>query len=256
MKLSYTTLSVKDKSVGEAIDIAIRYSLDGIELRGMANSHVSFSSSFSYVSELKKMLSDSGLSVPCLASYEKLNHVDRANAIRDVDSLLRTIELAQYLSAKSVRIFMGSVDDKSDYSSIEANRAMIMERTKDSPVKIVIETHDSARTGAVMVDILKDAPACYGVLWDIIHPWYMEDLIGNRVYHMHIKDVRQKLQEPLHDYCAIGQGVIPVENIIEYVRLHGYDGFFSLEWEPSSSGYDGISFEDSISKFVPFMRSL
>ena len=82
------------------------------------------------------------------------------------------------------------------------------------------------------------------------------NLIGKRVFHMHIKDVSQKLPEPMHDYCEIGTGVIPVEDIVKHVVANGYDGFFSLEWESSSPGCEGISFEDSISKFVPFMRSL
>lgn len=263
MKLSYTTLSVKDKNVKEAIEIARKNQLDGIELRGMADSHVSCSSSFSYVSDIKHMLADAGLVVPCLTSYEKLNHVNLMDAEKDIDSLLHTIELADYLSAKSIRIFMGKIDCSDDISQIEDNRALIMDRTKDSPVKIVIETHDSARTGSDLSGILKDAPDCYGVLWDIIHPWYMGEsyqetwnLIGKRVFHMHIKDVRERLTEPLHDYCEIGKGVIPVKDIVNHVISNGYEGFFSLEWEPSSSGYEGISFEDSISRFVPFMRSI
>ncbi len=262
MKLSYTTLSVKDKSIQEAINIANRNKLDGIELRGMADSHVSCSSSFGYVSDIKHMLADAGLAVPCLTSYEKLNHENRRDAEKDADSLLHVIELADYLSAKTIRVFMGKIDPCSDISRIEANRALIMERTKDSPVKIAIETHDSARTGADLNRILKDAPECYGVLWDIIHPWYMGEpytetwnLIGKRVFHMHIKDVCQKLPEPKHDYCEIGTGVIPVKEIVNHGINNGYSGFFSLEWEPSSPGYEGISFEDSISKFVPFMRS-
>ncbi len=263
MKLSYTTLSVKDKNIHEAIGIACKNKLDGIELRGMADSHVSCSSSFSYVSDVKHMLADAGLAVPCLTSYEKLNHESMKDAEKDADSLLHVIELADYLSAKTIRVFMGKIEPGSDISRIEDNRAFIMERTKDSPVKIVIETHDSARTGSDLNRILKNAPDCYGVLWDIIHPWYMGEtytetwnLIGERVFHMHIKDVRQKLPEPLHDYCAIGTGVIPVREIVHHVMANGYDGFYSLEWEPSSPEYEGISFEDSISQFVPFMRSL
>ena len=34
MKLSYTTLSVQDRTIGEAVEIASAHGLEGIELRG------------------------------------------------------------------------------------------------------------------------------------------------------------------------------------------------------------------------------
>lgn len=263
MKLSYTTLSVKEKSIGEAIRIACDYNLDGIELRGMANSHISVDSSFSYILDAVSLIKDAGLSVPCLTSYEKLAQVSEDAAIEQSDSLLRTIELASYIGANCVRVFMGALPEGVALASVMDNVHSIMERTADSPVKIIIETHDSAQDGKTLSHIMDNAPDCYGVLWDIIHPWLMEEayedtwkLIGKRVYHIHIKDVRQRPQNGEYDYCAIGSGIIPVSEIVRYVLDNGYDGFFSLEWEKSSPRYEGISFEDQLKGYTTFMRSL
>lgn len=263
MKLSYTTLSVKDRSIEDAIKIAKQYGLDGIELRGMGNAHISCSSSFEYILYVKKLIDDNGLVCPCLTSYEKLNQTNKKQAIQESDSLLRTIELATVLNARSIRIFMGTVSDETQTDVLMENRQLIMERTKDSPVRILIETHDSARTGKILKSILEDAPNCYGVIWDIIHPWTMGedyretwDVIGDKVYHVHIKDVWQKLAEPYHDYSLIGKGVIPVESIVRMLLEKGYNDFFSLEWEPSSDGYRGVGFEEQLFSFCQFMRSI
>ncbi len=51
MKLSYTTLSVQDRTIGEAVEIASAHGLEGIELRGRGDAHVSPESTFSYAAQ-------------------------------------------------------------------------------------------------------------------------------------------------------------------------------------------------------------
>ena len=263
MKLSYTTLSVKERSLEEAVAIAKSHHLDGIELRGMGNSHISAESSFSYIRDAIHLLKDSGLEVPCLTSYEHLAQIDGKGAGKEADSLLHTIDLASFIGAGNVRVFMGALPPGVEMEAVMDNVHSIMERTADSPVGIIIETHDSAQDGRTLSRILDGAPGCYGVLWDIIHPWMMgEDFratwrcIGSRVRHMHIKDVRTRPEGGFYDYTAIGDGIIPVSSIVRHVLENGYDGFFSLEWERSSPGAEGISFEDQLGLYADFMRSL
>ena len=41
MQLSYTTLSVPDKTLQQAVEVAKKYALEGIELRGKGYVHLS-----------------------------------------------------------------------------------------------------------------------------------------------------------------------------------------------------------------------
>ena len=210
MKLSYTTLSVKERSIEEAVAIATSHHLYGIELRGMGNSHVSAESSFSYIRDVIHLLKDSDLEVPCLTSYEHLAQIDGKEAGKEADSLLRTIDLASLIGAGNVRVFMGALPPGVEMEAVMDNVHSIMERTADSPVGIIIETHDSAT----------------------------------------------RPEGGFYDYTAIGDGIIPVSSIVRHVLENGYDGFFSLEWEQSSPGAEGISFEDQLGLYADFMRSL
>jgi sugar phosphate isomerase/epimerase len=129
-------------------------------------------------------------------------------------------------------------------------------------ISVSIETHDSARTGKEMAKILQPIPRQIGVLLDIIHPFSMHEsieqtweYIGSRINHVHIKDASTvSLGENV--YCAIGEGIIPVHKIVSYLLDHMYDGYFSLEWEKSKPGMNGISFENQLESFVTFMEKV
>ena len=75
----------------------------------------------------------------------------------------------------------------------------------------------------------------FGVLWDIQHSHrsYGENwreffyFIRPYVKHVHIKDYSDKKD----NLTLIGDGNIPIKEIINALLLYGYGGYFSLEWE-------------------------
>ena len=135
-------------------------------------------------------------------------------------------------------------------------------RLENSPVRLVIETHDSAKDGRTLARLLKDVPSNIGVLLDIIHPWDMGEeigktweMIGERIYHVHIKDISRTLENG-RIYCPIGQGILPVESTVRWLEGRGYQGFYSLEWEKSALEGQGVGFEEQLDSFVSFMRGV
>ena len=81
------------------------------------------------------------------------------------------------------------------------------------------------------------------------------ELIGSRIYHVHIKDVSATVPGG-RVYSRIGEGILPVEHIVKYLSWQGYKGFYSLEWEKSAAGYKGVTFKEQIESFVRFMRDM
>jgi sugar phosphate isomerase/epimerase len=48
---------------------------------------------------------------------------------------------------------------------------------------------------------------------------------------VHLKDVRTV---GVHDTCALGDGIVPVQRCVEVLRAAGYAGAYSVEHEPES----------------------
>ncbi len=266
MKLSYTTLSVQDKTIQQAVAIARSYQLDGIELRGQGDVHVSPQSSPAHIQQVKTCVKEAGLTIPCLTAYTKFAQATMAQEREQADCIKAYAELALEIGAATIRTFMGAFpadcDERQIRENIIAGLNLAAEVIGDTPVKLVIETHDSMRSGAQLAPILDQVSPKVGVLLDIIHPWDLGEpiektweLIGSRIYHVHIKDISATVPGG-RVYSPIGAGLLPVERIVKYLMARGYDGFFSLEWEKSAPGHEGVSFEEQLESFVRFMRGI
>ena len=299
MKLSYTTLSVQDRTIGEAVEIASAHGLEGIELRGRGDAHVSPESTFSYAAHVRELVREHKLAVPCLTAYTRFHQPTAAAVREEVDRMMDMVRLAEFLEAPCLRVFMGPAPDlpsetrcpapdlpaetlglAPDLSSgplIPAQASLNLsqadqiaieglqyasKRLENSPVRLVIETHDSAKDGRTLARLLKDVPSNIGVLLDIIHPWDMGEeigktweMIGERIYHVHIKDISRTLENG-RIYCPIGQGILPVESTVRWLEGRGYQGFYSLEWEKSALEGQGVGFEEQLDSFVSFMRGV
>ena len=277
MKLSYTTLSVQDRTIGEAVEIASAHGLEGIELRGRGDAHVSPESTFSYAAHVRELVREHKLAVPCLTAYTRFHQPTAAAVREEVDRMMDMVRLAEFLEAPCLRVFMGPVPDLSSEPLIPAPASLNLsqadqiaieglqyasKRLENSPVRLVIETHDSAKDGRTLARLLKDVPSNIGVLLDIIHPWDMGEeigktweMIGERIYHVHIKDISRTLENG-RIYCPIGQGILPVESTVRWLEGRGYQGFYSLEWEKSALEGQGVGFEEQLDSFVSFMRGV
>lgn len=277
MKLSYTTLSVQDRTIGEAVEIASAHGLEGIELRGRGDAHVSPESTFSYAAHVRELVREHKLAVPCLTAYTRFHQPTAAAVREEVDRMMDMVRLAEFLEAPCLRVFMGPVPDLPSGPLIPAQASLNLsqadqiaieglqyasKRLENSPVRLVIETHDSAKDGRTLARLLKDVPSNIGVLLDIIHPWDMGEeigktweMIGERIYHVHIKDISRTLENG-RIYCPIGQGILPVESTVRWLEGRGYQGFYSLEWEKSALEGQGVGFEEQLDSFVSFMRGV
>lgn len=277
MKLSYTTLSVQDRTIGEAVEIASAHGLEGIELRGRGDTHVSPESTFSYAAHVRELVREHKLAVPCLTAYTRFHQPTAAAVREEVDRMMDMVRLAEFLEAPCLRVFMGPAPDLPSGPLIPAQASLNLsqadqiaieglqyasKRLENSPVRLVIETHDSAKDGRTLARLLKDVPSNIGVLLDIIHPWDMGEeigktweMIGERIYHVHIKDISRTLENG-RIYCPIGQGILPVESTVRWLEGRGYQGFYSLEWEKSALEGQGVGFEEQLDSFVSFMRGV
>ena len=77
--------------------------------------------------------------------------------------------------------------------------------------------------------------------------------------HVHIKDGKPWADQDISSwqYTRIGEGIIPIREIIDMIYSTGYDGYFSLEWESAwRQELRGVGFEvaDMIHQFRCLME--
>ena len=104
-------------------------------------------------------------------------------------------------------------------------------------VVLLVETQGMYSDTAKLRDLLEDFADDYlGALWDFHYPYRiageMPDVtiknLGAYVRHIHIKD-----SVSADEFALVGEGNLPVGEFINALRSINYDGFVSLEWNPS-----------------------
>lgn len=103
----------------------------------------------------------------------------------------------------------------------------------------MVETHDSLFTAAAIRRFLAAAPGT-GILWDSHHTWKKggEDpvltwrAIRESVVHVHVKDsVSAPSARHPFTYVRPGEGEFPMAPLVAALRMDGFAGPVSLEWE-------------------------
>lgn len=241
MKLGTSTLGCPDWTLAEILTHVKSFGYDGVELRGLGpDLDLTQSPAFASptaIAESRRAFVAAGLeicSVDTSASF-----TDRGNAPRAQEEARRGVDLAAALGAPLVRVFGGGVPQgatRADAlgSLVENLHALGEYAATAGEVTIVLETHDAFSTGAQVAEALAqvDHPRI-GALWDLHHPYRQGEApettwkaLVPSLRHTHVKD-----SHPAHGYCLLGEGDIPIFEMLRLLKQGGYDGWLSLEWE-------------------------
>lgn len=254
MKLCFSNLFCMDKSTAELINLCSRFGVLGVELR------TDNAGNFPYSDELN--IVDIGTGV-CLKGYN-------ADLINDAKRVLDNIKDTKI---KAIRVFLGNFAqrfdaelEKLDHSGIVIALRELCDYTEK---EIWVETHNEYATGRILKTLISEVKRDnLKIIWDIVHP--IEDgedynetfkLIGNYVAHVHIKDAVPHEDKIWHDYeyKRLGDGILPIKEIVTLLTENGYDGYFSLEWESlwrKELSELKLSDDEIIGSFVEYMNSI
>jgi sugar phosphate isomerase/epimerase len=136
----------------------------------------------------------------------------------------------------------------------KADRAAVLELLDRYDLRLAFENHPE-QTPDDMLRLIGDAPARVGTAVDTgwwgtqgYDPARAIAELGDRVLHVHLKDVREAGQ---HRTCRLGDGVVPIEGCLRALERLGYGGTVSIEHEPET--YDP---SDEIRDSIAFLRSM
>jgi sugar phosphate isomerase/epimerase len=237
MKLSFSTLGCPDWDLKKIVDMAGEYGFDGVELRVMGKQHIDPALNSGERKAVKNLFQQKNVEICCLAGYSFFNSDDTGKLESNKNLLHQYIDLAYDLEVPYIRTFVGDystpmledqvIENTSHYLNICGKIA------EEKGVQILIETHDSFSTAQKVNKILKKIDNNgVAALWDIHHPYNngempetTYDILGNRIKHVHIKDVAGET------LCLMGKGSLPVRQIVDLLKSENYNGYLSLEWE-------------------------
>lgn len=269
-KLAVSTLAFQNWSLEDAVKACRENGIEAMEIRMNFHPWSDLSLPDSEYLRNYELLKENQIRVSDLGTGIRMNGYDKEG----LKELERCSQIANIMQCQGLRIMLGNKRKlwsenvpKIDYEGlvrwmIEADEIAQRYRTQ-----IWIETHNEFATGKVLRGLLEQHPfRNIRLLWDIMHPleagerpsetlsYFKDDLV-----HVHIKDGMpwENADMSSWKYTRIGEGIIPIKEIVEMIRLSGYEGYYSLEWESSwreELRGEGFAVDDMIRQYCEYMK--
>ena len=239
MKLSFSIRGWQGYTWEDFCTAARDMKLQGIELHDIHGAAFSQADSpfhpYNAAATVRQMF-DQKLQIPCLDSVADLSDLTRLAENRE--EILDCIQTARNLRVPYVRV-RATAPLGSDVAPVIACISEVLEAAEEKRVTLLIETANVFADTAVLRDVLnRFASDALAALWDMHHPWCdcgetPETTITNLgayIRHVHIKD--SKKDGDGRRFCLIGDGDLPIAEMMQALSSVNYDGFLSLEWDP------------------------
>ena len=236
MKLGFSTLGCPNWGIEQIVEAARANGYEGVELRcynGSLDLLKGISEFRGGPAEFKRRLSRAGVEVCCLDTSVRLTDPDPSPAEGD-----RMVDLAMALGAPYLRVFGGDIPEGESREACLARAAQKLghlgRRAAQRGKRVLVETHDAFSSGASVGALLDTAGGDgTGALWDLHHPYRLgeplrETAVGiaRRTHHAHVKDSRKD-----GGYTFLGEGDVPIADLVRALHAAGYRGYLCLEWE-------------------------
>jgi len=214
---------------------------DGIEIRGLGNEIFAVKAqpfTEAQLPQTVKKLSELRLEIPCLSSGCCLKYAE--NADKNHEEIMNYIMLASKLGTPYIRILAdaepgptGDVDDNVVLAALQK----LIPAAEEHGVTLLVETNgvysDTERLCKLLNEISSGSVAA---LWDLHHPYRFAgekpektvQNLGAYIKYVHIKDSIMEDGKP--KYRMMGEGDLPIDDMMRALRSINYEGYISLEW--------------------------
>ena len=231
MKLSFSTRGWPELSWQEMMDTALDMHFAGIEVYNLQKQGELTDRSGPFhkyqTAATARQLRENKLSIPCFDTS-----CDLSEDAECVDTLLGLMEVARNMQVPYV--VACALHEKEDL--VQQNLSRLVTAFEKAGVTLLLKTSgiyaDTARLRKMLDQFASDN---LGALWDVHHPY--RDFgesgdttiknLGAYVCHVHLRD-----SDDQGNYQLIGEGTMPIEDVMRALSSVNYDGFISLEWKP------------------------
>ncbi|PSM43846.1 xylose isomerase [Streptomyces dioscori] len=241
MKLAFSTLGVPGLPISDVVRLAATHGYHGVELRTHPEEPVHTGLDPAARADVAAEFKAAGVEILGVAGYARVAAPgDDEPVLAEIRELL---DLARDLGAPFIRVFPGggsgqAPDQTPEEADATAARRLgtAAEYAADLDVRILLETHDSHRTGADAIRVL--GPVGHrqaGALWDVMHTWLGGEqpsasyaALSPFLGYVQVKDIASADDTtPL----GLGAGVLPLTECVELLSREGWDGWLCWEYE-------------------------
>jgi sugar phosphate isomerase/epimerase len=239
--IAFSTLAFPDATLASAVSLGRRWGYAGIELRLIDGQLIDPAMPAADRARVRRTLA--GLPVVAVDSSIRLTGDDPGA------QLGRFLELASDWEAPLVRVFGGELaagarDPQARQRRLRAAAAVLdsnVPLARRLGVAIGVETHDDFSASSVVAELLAMCdPEWVGAVWDSLHPHRAGERpadvyanLGERILLAQVKDARRIPGSGGDDWqlVLLGEGEVPVRQMLGLLRAGGYRRWISVEWE-------------------------
>ena len=263
MNLSFSTKGWTEASFEDFVAAAESMGFSGIELHNVHNGLFAkkdgaFTAARSR--ETARELFRKHLTIPCIDACEDIGnaaHVEEAKK-----EIRECLEKAASLKIACVRLRAEAAEDKEAACRIVAYViGELLEEAEEKKITLLLETSGLFADTALLRDMLERFASDYlAALWNMPAAYFeggerpaeVIKNLGAYVRHVHLYD-GVKQEDGYVRYCLLGEGELPLKDLMLALRSVNYDGFISLVWNPSwEAGFSDM--EIVFSQFVNYMH--
>ena len=239
LPIAFSTLAFPDATLANATSLGRSWGYAGVELRLIDGQLIDSSMPAAERARVKQTIAAARLPIVSVDSSIILTTDDAGSEIR------RFLELANDWESPLIRVYGGPLaeEPRARRAQMEAAAGVlqgVVPLAEQLEVAVAIETHDSFSASSVVAELLAMVESRWiGALWDSHHPHRMGETpaevyqhIGPRVLHVQVKDARRSAEHKGGwQLVPLGEGEVPVREIIGLLVAGGYRGYISVEWE-------------------------
>ncbi|WP_183154303.1 sugar phosphate isomerase/epimerase [Streptomyces shenzhenensis] len=236
MKLAFSTLGVPGLPLSEVLALATAHGYHGVELRAHPEEPVHPGLGPAERAAAAAAFTAAGVEVLGLAGYARVAAPGADEPV--LTEIRHLLDLAHDLDAPFVRVFPGGGDQPAADADATAVRRLtdVAEQAAARGVRILLETHDSHRTGAAASRVLGAVGhPQVGALWDVMYTWLGGEqpsetyrALAPYLGYVQVKDIASADDTtPL----PLGAGVLPLTECVDVLCRHGWDGWLCWEYE-------------------------
>ena len=242
MKLSFSIQNWDGIEWQEFCDVAKDTKMKGVEMYDLESpifQGKSTPTNPEYASATRRHLQNAELSIPCVDTVKDFTSEDFLSEFTEA------MEVAVNLSVPSISVHTTCEDHDTCVEAL----TILLEMSDGFPVTILVETVGTYADTALLRELLNE----FADDQELAANWNMyatcaeadEDPettitnLGAYVHHVHIHDY-SKAGDTIRPEL-IGEGELPLKELMNALRSVNYDGFISLQWDPAwIEGIDDI----------------
>ncbi len=262
MKLSFSTKGWHHRSFEEFCAVAQDLRFEGIELHNIHNPLFTDKDGafHDYIAAATlRRLYEQKLQLPCIDAIGDIADPDAADEC--AAEIRHCMEIARNLKIPAIRLRAEAAPDKDKaMATVTALLETLLPEAEEQNVTLLVETAGLFCCTADLRELLGQF-ACdhLGALWNMTAAYFgagedADDIIKNLgayVRHVHINDGTRENGQVT--YCLLGEGELPIADMMLALRSVNYDGYLSLVWNPAwCEELDDM--EIIFSQFVQYMK--